>query len=68
MKIKTLEYIHQLLKEAEAKTSADCEEAQRLQDEYMEKGMEAELIKLREETIDQTNGENSRGCLRSQRF
>ena len=25
MKIKTLEYIHQLLKEAEAKTSADCE-------------------------------------------
>ncbi len=30
----------------------------RLQDEYMEKGMEAELIKLREETIDQLMAKN----------
>ena len=47
MKIKTLEYIHQLLKGAEAKTSSDCKTAQQLQDEYMEKGMEEELIKFR---------------------
>ena len=53
IKINTLEYIHQLLKEAEAKTSADCEAAQRLQDEYMEKGMEQELIKFQKETMEQ---------------
>ena len=29
-----------------------------IQDEYMEKGMEAELIKLREETIDQLMAKN----------